>query len=335
MKYIKIVIIFVFVSFLLYLGFKDVSFSKMIDALGGVSISAVIIFSIGTFSQFFIRAYRWGILLRPYKKNIPIMTLYNFTVIGYMLNLFPGKVGELAKAFMLAKQEKIDKGIGLGSVFLERLIDFLTIVLIFLVSLLLIPEIKSDFLIGLKANSFIFLIIVFIIFCVLFLLNNKSFFAFVEKIISFFSKLIPKKYREGTRLFLIDFAKGIRLKLGFSDTIKLILSSILVWIYLIPFYWILLKGFNIDISIAKTTTHLSVLVSSAAIPTPGMAGTFDAFSIRSLVEILKPANVVDVAAAYTIVLHVVVLASQIIAGSIAFKMQKLDLSILDKLRKEK
>ena len=334
MKYLKFIIIFAFVSFLLYLGFKDVSFEKMLEALKGASILSITIFIIGTFSQFFIRAYRWGILLKPYKKKIPLMTLYNFTVIGYMLNLFPGRVGELAKAFMLAKEEKIDKGIGLGSVFLERLIDFLTIVLFFLVSLLLIPDIKSDFLVGLKSNSFIFLIVVFFIFLILFLLNNKVFFQYIERLIIFCSKIIPQKFRENASVFLIDFAKGVRLKLGLKDSIKLIISSIMVWVFLIPFYWILLRGFDIAISFSQTTTHLSIIVASAAIPTPGMAGTFDAFSITSLKEILKPVNVVDLAAAYTIVLHVVVLVTQIIAGSIAFKMQKLDLSILDKLRKK-
>ena len=96
----------------------------------------------------------------------------------------------------------------------------------------------------------------------------------------------------------------------------------------------LLKGFSIAISFSQTTTHLSILVASAAIPTPGMAGTFDYSSIRSLTEILGK-SIEAKAAAYTIVLHVSVLISQIVAGAIAFKMQKLDLSILDKLRKEK
>jgi len=334
MKYIKLIIILFFVSFLLYLGFKDVSLSNMVDALKNASIPAIIFFIIGIWSQFFIRAYRWGILLRPYKKKIPIMTLYNFTVIGYMLNMFPGRVGELAKAFMLAKQEKIDKGIGLGSVFLERLIDFLTIVIFFLISLRLIPDINSKFLNSLKANSFIFLIIVFFIFLILFLLNNNFFFMFAEKTIMFFSNLVPQKFRTDVSSFLIDFAKGIRLKIGFKDAIKLIVSSIMVWIYLIPFYWIMLKGFGIIITVSETTTHLSVLVASAAIPTPGMAGTFDITSIKSLIEILGKSVEVK-AAAYTIVLHVIILLTQIFAGGIAFKMQKLDLSILDKLRKEK
>ncbi len=65
-----------------------------------------------------------------------------------------------------------------------------------------------------------------------------------------------------------------------------------------------------------------------------MAGTFDITSIKSLIEILGKSVEVK-AAAYTVVLHVIVLLSQMIAGGIAFKMQKLNLSILDKLRKEK
>jgi len=334
MKYIKMLIVIVFVGVLLYLGFKDVAFDKMLEALKSMKLITLFVFIIGIFLQFFIRAYRWGILLKPYKKKIKLITLYNFTVIGYMLNLFPGRVGELAKAFMLAKEEKIDKGIGLGSVFLERLIDFLTVVVFFLISLLLIPNLNSKFLNGLKANSFIFLIAVSFIFIILFLLNNKMFFGRVEKLITFISKIIPIKYRESSENFLLDFTKGIRLKLGFKDTVKLVLSSIMVWVFLIPFYWYLLQGFSIELSMAQTTTHLSVLVASAAIPTPGMAGTFDITSIRSLTEIIGKTVEVK-AAAYTIILHVSILISQIIAGLVAFKMQGLNFNILKTLREKK
>jgi uncharacterized protein (TIRG00374 family) len=333
MKYIKTLIVLSFVFVLLYLGFKDISLSEILTALKDVNIWVPIAFIFGTFLQFFIRAYRWGILLRPYKSHIPVITLYNFTVIGYMLNLLPGRVGELAKAFMLAKEEKIDKGVGLASVFLERLIDFLMIVVFFLISLLLIDSTNSKFLKGLKANSFIFLIIVFIVFLMLFLLNNKKFFSFVEKVITFFSKIIPLKHRKTATVFLIDFARGIRFQLGVKDTVKLIFVSIMVWTFLIPFYWFLLREFGIILSFSQTTAHFSILVASAAIPTPGMAGTLEISSIKSLTEILGNSIRVK-AAAYTIVLHFIILLSQIVTGMIAFKMQGLNFGVLKKLRKE-
>ncbi len=334
MKYIKIIMITLLVFGLLYLGFRGISIDEAIQALKNASIWAIIIFFFASILQFFIRAYRWGLLLRPYKKRIPLMTLYNFTVIGYVLNFIPGKVGEFAKAFLLAKEEGIEKGIGMGSVFLERIIDILSIILIFLVSLILIPDLNSPFFISLQSNAIWFLGVICFIFLILVLLNYSFFFNLAEKIIRLLCKMVPRKFRETMTGFLINFTKGIRLRLGLLDSIKLILASILVWVFLIPFYWIMLKGFHIDITLAETTAHISLLVASAAIPTPGMAGTFEAGSILSLKEILG--NAIEAKAmAYTIILHLVILLSQIVTGFIAFKMQGLNLSILEKVRKEK
>jgi len=60
-----------------------------------------------------------------------LLTLYNYTAIGFFLNLLPGRLGEPVRGILLAREEKIDKSYGLASVVVERMIDFLMMILIF------------------------------------------------------------------------------------------------------------------------------------------------------------------------------------------------------------
>ena len=136
MRYVKILLIVGIVGVLLYFFFQDVNFGEVIAIIKGLNPIFPIVFFTGLFLQFFIRAYRWGLLLKPHKEKIPLLTLYNYTVIGFLIStILPGRLGEPAKGMLLASEENISRSYGLASVVLERLIDSLMIVLLFLTSL--------------------------------------------------------------------------------------------------------------------------------------------------------------------------------------------------------
>jgi len=92
----------------------------------------------------------------------------------------------------------------------------------------------------------------------------------------------------------------------------------MVWIFLIPFYWILMQGFSFgkNIGVLESAPYFCLLVASASIPTPGMAGTFEAASKLGLIELYHVD--VNAAAAYTLLAHFLILAVMIIPGLIAF-----------------
>ncbi|MCK5005182.1 MAG: hypothetical protein KAS21_08845, partial [Candidatus Aminicenantes bacterium] len=158
------------------------------------------------------------------------------------------------------------------------------------------------------------------------------------RILRFVLRIVPGKSRERMTAFFLDFIKGLKLKLGFTDSLKLLLSSILVWVYLVPFYWYLMQGFKFgsSISLLDTVPYFSLIVMSAAIPTPGMAGSLDAASKHGLLELYKNSagqSIVNVneAAAYTLLVHVLIILVIVIPGFISFSSKGLKMSSIKKV----
>ncbi len=339
MKYLKFIIVLVLVIVLLYFFFQNVEFGKVLNIIKNVNPIFIVIFIVGLYTQFFIRAYRWGILFRPFKKKISIMNLYHYSLIGMFINiLIPGRLGEPARGILIAKDEGFETGSGLATIVIERMIDSLMIVLLFFISLLFIDSTNSVLLGKLKAGGVIFLPAVIVIFSMFYLINIPAVFNLVERMLIFVMKIVPERSREKFTDFFIDFIRGLKLKLGFRDSLKLLLSSILVWVFLVPFYWCLMHGFSFgaSISLIEVIPYFSLIVMSAAIPTPGMAGSLDAASKHGLLELYKNSagqSLVSVneAAAYTLLVHVLIIIVIVIPGFISFSSKGVKMSSVKKV----
>jgi uncharacterized membrane protein YbhN (UPF0104 family) len=174
---------------------------------------------------------------------------------------------------------------------------------------------------------------VLLIFFLFYLVNNNRVFPKMEKIIRIISRIIPEKIRSRTVEFTLSFIKGLQLNLKFTDFLKLFLASVAVWFALIPCYWILMKGFDIQLNLFEVFPYFSILVVSASIPTPGMAGSMDAASRIALTKLYNIPD--DTAVAYTILFHFLVLALWIVCGSIASLVQGFNIRSIKNLKKVK
>ena len=83
MKLLKILIIVGLIGILLFFFLKNIDLQQVKEHISTVNLFYLFLFLLGLYIQFFIRAYRWGIILKPHKKKIPIMTLYNYTVSAF------------------------------------------------------------------------------------------------------------------------------------------------------------------------------------------------------------------------------------------------------------
>ena len=62
---------------------------------------------VGT-AGYFVRALRWKILLHPLKANTRLRSRFSSVSIGFAVNnIFPARLGELARAFALSRSEPI------------------------------------------------------------------------------------------------------------------------------------------------------------------------------------------------------------------------------------
>ena len=120
----------------LYLAFRDVDFEKT----GKIIISSNIFFlTLAVFIcifQFFIRAWRWRILLRPVKETRFSGRLLS-VLIGFAANcLLPARLGEIVRANSLGQAEKISKSSTFGTIVIERLFDGFALLFIFIIGLM-------------------------------------------------------------------------------------------------------------------------------------------------------------------------------------------------------
>jgi glycosyltransferase 2 family protein len=95
------------------------------------------------FLSHFLRAKRWKLLIEPLGYH-PSTTNTLFAVfIGYLANQAVPRLGEVLKCTVLSKYEKIPADKLIGTIILERVIDAITLLIIFSITLAIQPDIYS------------------------------------------------------------------------------------------------------------------------------------------------------------------------------------------------
>src|SRR5512141_1702931 len=70
-----------------------------------------------------VRAWRWHYLLGPIKK-IPTNTMFPITTIGYMgNNIYPARAGEVLRAVILKRNERVSVSASRATIVVERIFD--------------------------------------------------------------------------------------------------------------------------------------------------------------------------------------------------------------------
>jgi len=118
----------------LYWAFKAVSLAELLSYLASINYLWVVPAVIITFMSFFLRAWRWRIILETTNK-ISVWRAYNPMMIGFMINcVLPGRLGEVARPVILQKKEKIPFATGLATVVAERVFDICILLILFIMT---------------------------------------------------------------------------------------------------------------------------------------------------------------------------------------------------------
>jgi len=96
------------------------------------------------FLSHYLRALRWKLLIEPLGYK-PRTTNAVFAVfIGYLANQAVPRLGEVLKCTFLSRYEKIPADKLIGSIILERVIDALSLLFVFAITLVLQPDLYSQ-----------------------------------------------------------------------------------------------------------------------------------------------------------------------------------------------
>lgn len=123
---------------LLWWVLRDVSpaavFAEMRDASPWWLFVAV---ALATFS-FVLRAFRWRVLLEPGHEGSSFEARFGATCAGFAANnIFPARLGELVRAYVLSRVVGLPLGVSIGSLVVERVLDGLVLASFLVVAILL------------------------------------------------------------------------------------------------------------------------------------------------------------------------------------------------------
>lgn len=118
---------------LLWLAFRSISFSKLVAELKEADYSWLLLSVLFGFFAFVSRARRWVLLVNPLGYKPTLKSSFYSLMTGYLANLALPRVGEITRCIALGKKENIPVDQLIGTVVVERTIDFISLISIMII----------------------------------------------------------------------------------------------------------------------------------------------------------------------------------------------------------
>ena len=118
---------------LLWFAFRNVNFTRLAADLKEADYSWLLLSLLFGLFAFISRARRWVLLINPLGFNPSLRNSFYALMTGYLANLALPRIGEITRCVALGKKEKIPVDQLIGTVVVERTIDFLSLLLIMII----------------------------------------------------------------------------------------------------------------------------------------------------------------------------------------------------------
>jgi glycosyltransferase 2 family protein len=286
--------------FFLVIVFKNVDFQTLWVALQAADYRYVIPALAMTFTGYLVRTKRWQVILAP-TKLVPFYDAFQVLIVGFMANnLLPARIGELVRAYILARKENISASLSLATIVVERVFDGITIIG-FLVALSLVYPLPGWGEVLARGGAIVFGIGLTGI--ILLLVQEKL----ALQVLATILRPFPASFGAKVQRTVAFFIEGLHALRSPSSLLTIIVLSIAVWSLEALAYSMLILGFHLPIYgvnviyagvFLLTVINLGNIVPAA----PGYAGSFEFFAIQALTT-FAPAVASEAALALAVVSH--------------------------------
>lgn len=246
--------------------------------LAGVALATVLTYA--------ARSWRWGYLLSPVVR-VPFGHLFSATSVGFMTGLVIPRAGEVVRPYLVARRHPISTAAAFASIILERLLDLITVVLMFGLYLYVLPrpaaQATGPLLGTLKAGGALAALLALGVLGVLLALHLRPepALAVVERLL----RPVPARLARPMAGALRSFASGLAvLKASPGHLMAIAGQSVVVWLAIaLGLHWNNL-AFGLDLPFHATFLLLGFLTVGVAVPTPGMVGGFHEAYLLALTQ---------------------------------------------------
>jgi hypothetical protein len=192
------------------------------------------------------RSYRWNFMLEPLRYYPKLANNFMAISVGYLMNIFIPKSGEISRGIILDKYEDVPFEKGFGTIISERIIDLIFLLGIASMALLLKFDVLAEYVSESIPKSIFYLAIAGII--------GLAF------VVLLFLKFSKSKTNMRLRTFVLGLKDGIFSILKMKKKGAFLFHSCFIWsLYLLSFYTAL---FALD---ETTTISFGTIITAFAV----------------------------------------------------------------------
>ncbi len=229
-----------------------------------------------TILTYVARAWRWGELLSPLAK-VPFSRLFPVTVVGFMTGLVIPRAGEVVRPYLIARRYGLSTSSAFASIILERLVDLITVLILFGMYLYVLPlpeaQTRGPLLGVLKAAGALAALAAFGVLALLvaFHLQAGRALALVDRVLAWLPERVARPISAAVRSFVAGLAV---LEAPPARLLKILGQSVLVWLSIGLGIWLNNEAFGVHLPFHSVFLIVGFLTVGVAVPTPGMVGGF-------------------------------------------------------------
>jgi len=258
-NYLKILLPISIGIFCIYFSFRNINFSDFKQYFFEINYAWVAIgILLGALSHI-SRSYRWKFLINPLGYKLGFINSILAVFSAYLINYTIPRAGDLARATMISKYEKIPLEKTLGTIVAERAVDVICIIIIICIGLIIEFHRISQKLIFLTKDTEISGILIY-------------FGAFVLILFTLNWILKKSKYYKSITNFFSGIIEGLTVIFKMKKRNLFIIHSVFIWLMYVLMFWATSKAFVelydvtfFQLMISFTLAALSIMFSNGGI----------------------------------------------------------------------
>jgi uncharacterized protein (TIRG00374 family) len=275
-------------------------------------------------SQNVFRVLRWGALLSPVRADLPFRPMFSAVILGYMTSwLIPGRLGELVRPALLSTRERLPLGPCLGSVLADRLLDGITVLVLFAAGLAVTPltgeaATHAD---TIRTTAFVLVAVISIPLVALLVISTRR--ASLERWVA---------GKSGATAWIGGMVLSVSMGIEALRRPRLILriwgNSLIAWLLIAGASWVGVRACGAQIPFGAMLVILPLLMLGIALPTPGGAGGYHAAMTFGLTRLFSVDQATAVGASF--VVHALMVVPVVVLGAVLLVVD--DIPFRDLLR---
>lgn len=264
------------------------------------------------------RAERWRTLLNP-DDPPPYYPTFFATAIGFMSSaVLPIRAGDVVRPALLARRTKMRFSQGLGTVLTERVLDLLSILLLFLAFVIITFLRPGEF----TPGEMVFIKTAGLVAAALFALMSSFVLAlyffrgFVRRMHEWLARFLPRRVRDGWMSFFDAFVATLAIARHPRALRHVLLMTAIIWASLTSQFIFVTYALDRPLPPQSSFFITGMVILGMAIPTPGGVGGFHKICQIVLTRFYN--FDVDTSVAVALIFHAVGTAPVLVIGLLLF-----------------